>query len=468
MKSTQWTVALVVLVVLVFGITFFANYIGDSGTNNSGPAVAPGNFTQLAFPIRSLPTEGGRYAFILERGHEGYADFWFYNPNDSAVPVGLNRVACRCSSVEVWLMPRSILTERAAEAAGLCAEGQGISGPLAVLTRMAATENAGRTTALESRAEHNTLHHAPVEIAPGAVGWIRLKWKNNLLGRQKLDAQLWFHHASLGPTVVLEAWAYFQEPFTIGTSPREVVLPDVSVDRLEQSPLTEVLYAWSHTRRTLDLRAVSAALGQRQADDAFVVGKPEPASSEEIAQLERTLGATDDDAPIRSAYRIPYTVYSRSPRGKVPFDQGLFMRRIQITLADEDLDKQEVRVQGAIQGDIHIEGPRTKLNIDLGTFSAADGTLDSVRTLTTTVPGLQLEVDPDRMARFVKVALDGPHATADGGRSWTLRVKVEPKKILGRFPRLDDPELQDTAVYVRPVGGKGRALRIPLHGLATP
>jgi len=465
MKTTQWSVALAVLVVLVFGITFFVNYIGDPAGSTDQPKLPPGMETQLAFPIRGLPGPDGKSAYTIERGAEGQADFWFHNPNDKAIPVGLNRVACKCSSVEVWLVEPAVLRARAGEAAGLCGVGtfQGSpGGPLAVLARCAATEHARRTSDLESWADGRQIKDDAVEVPPGAIGWVRMKWKNNLLGPQKLDATLWFHHALLGPTLVLEAWVHFHEPFAL--SMNKVQMPDLQADRL---PDGGAVVAYSFTRPWLDLRARNVPLGRRNPNDGFAVEKPEPLTRAEIASLEQQLAGrgTGDVPPVRSAYRIRYAVNPRTSDGKGLFDQGVFTRRIEVGLADEG-EKQAILVEGSVRGDIRLEGPRELGAIDLSTFEAGHGSRVETRTLTTPA-GLELEIDRTRTAPFLKAELEAPKSTVDGGRSWVLTVKVEPKKVVGRFPRLDDPDYQDTAVYVRPVGGEGRALRIPAHGNAT-
>lgn len=461
MKTSQWSVALAVLVVLVFGITFFVNYIGDPAGTADLPKTPPGMETQLAFPIRGLPVADGKSAYTIERGAEGQADFWFHNANDKPIPVGLNRLACKCSSVEVWIVQEGALRGRVAEAVGLKAEAAHPDAALAALARLAATAGPDRTAGLESAAEAQPIKDTPVEVPPGAVGWVRMKWKNNLLGPQKLDATLWFHHPQLGPTLVLEAWVHFHEPFAL--SMNKVQMPDLQADRL---PDGGAVVAYSFTRPWLDLRARNVPLGRRNPNDGFAVEKPEALTRAEIASLESQIaGRGGDVPPIRSAYRIRYAVNPRTSDGKGLFDQGVFTRRIEVGLADEG-EKQTVLVEGSVRGDIRLEGPRELGAIDLSTFEAGHGSRVETRTLTTPA-GLELEIDRARTAPFLKAELETPKSTVDGGRSWVLNVKVEPKKVVGRFPRLDDPDYQDTAVYVRPVGGEGRALRIPAHGNAT-
>jgi hypothetical protein len=465
MKTSQWAITMAVLVILVFGITFMLNYTGDSGEGGPSPQPLPADMDQLVFPIRASTPEPGRYPFELERGNEGHSDFWFYNPNDKPVPVGLNRVACKCSSVEIWIADKSLLNDRAAEASGLVGETAGLTNPWSSLVRVGATEHYGRTNNLESRAQAHTLQQATYEVPVGAIGWVRLRWKNNQSGAQKLDAQLWYHHADLGPKVSLEAYARFHEAFTLGSGSHEYRLPDTPADRL---PISGSVVVWSQTRSRLNLQTRAVSLGRRNDSDGFVVEPPQQLSPEEVEQLKAKLvGTPDDGTPIRSAYRIRYTVNSRTSDDKGFFEQGLFHRRVEVSLADESVTSQAFIVQGVILGDVNIEGARDQAVIDLGTFNATIGSPTVNRILYTTVPGLDLELDTKRTGDFLTVKLSNPQSTPDGGKKWTLTTQVEPNKIKGRFGTLSDPDYLDSAVYVRPVGGAGRVLRIPVRGTAT-
>src|SRR4051794_35928862 len=104
MKQTQWTIAIVVLAVMVFVVTFAMNYLGsttDSGGGGIKPEPEPGGtlqFTETSFPPQGVALE-------REVHSTGHYDFWFTNPTDKPVTVGLEAKGCTCTSVEAFLMP---------------------------------------------------------------------------------------------------------------------------------------------------------------------------------------------------------------------------------------------------------------------------------------------------------------------------------------------------------------------------
>src|SRR5690348_11442733 len=107
--AAQWIGAVVLLAVMVFGITFALNYLGRPKPPT--PDIN-GQGTELLKPARSLMF--GRTVFPdnekdpgveAELNASGHHDFWFTNDNEEELTVGLKSKGCRCSDIEMQVMP---------------------------------------------------------------------------------------------------------------------------------------------------------------------------------------------------------------------------------------------------------------------------------------------------------------------------------------------------------------------------
>jgi hypothetical protein len=467
-KQTQWAIAGVVLCFMVFSITFFLNYIGEP-PRTQGNDTPVTDTTQLAFPGLTAPV------IQQERGVEGYVDFWFCNPNNKPIPVGLNFVNCQCASIELWTAQDTYWTERtqdagcvfAAETAPILTGVPGLPAVLAGLMAFAVTENPVRMAERESLAQHRALRDTTVEVPAGAAGWLRLKWKPKTEPQQSqpLGAELWYHSAKYGPKRRLGATIRYHDPIRPGS--HDINLSDL---RLEHLPRSESLYIWSYTRPALDLKVVHVPLRDRVGEDTFVVGQPVPATPEEVrAVAAQMIGTPEDGVVFRCVYRIPYTLNAKSADGKVLCEQGGFTRRIEVSLADDPTEKVAFMIHGILRGDLRVEGSTEGMRMDLGEFRQSSGSRTESRVVATALSDLDLEIDRTRTSRHLSAKLEGPRPGADGGRTWILKVWVEKAagNAIGRFPTTDNPDYLDSAVYIRPRNGDGRTLRIPVRGNAT-
>src|SRR5690349_6707949 len=99
MKQTQWTLAVIVLAVMVFVVTFAMNYLGGTNRERPNDLPPPPTGSSLTFVEKRFPpTEG----FALEREihTRSHIDFWFINPGEKPVKVGLEMQTCTCTAVE--------------------------------------------------------------------------------------------------------------------------------------------------------------------------------------------------------------------------------------------------------------------------------------------------------------------------------------------------------------------------------
>src|SRR5262249_37799339 len=111
MKPTQTVLLLLGVVALIFGVTFASMYVGKS--NRATPQVkkqaAGKDLRDLQFEFPTYPygedANDMRWQIVTEYGKRGSHDFWFANPNDEELRVGLARKSCECSDVHVLVAP---------------------------------------------------------------------------------------------------------------------------------------------------------------------------------------------------------------------------------------------------------------------------------------------------------------------------------------------------------------------------
>src|SRR5262245_49188357 len=98
MKAVHWIVALAGVVGVVCLVTFWQMYVGEAqrgnssgpppGQNNANPALTL-EFAATHYP--GPPDKGAEpVEFASEVGGDNHHDFWFVNPHDQEVRVGLN------------------------------------------------------------------------------------------------------------------------------------------------------------------------------------------------------------------------------------------------------------------------------------------------------------------------------------------------------------------------------------------
>ena len=107
MKPIQWVVALVVLVAMVFVITFAMNFLGDSKQPPSPFPDDPGaSANVLKFLTTSYPAQEKNMPIVKYVDMEikndgnrnpGYRDYLFVNPTDEEVKLGRTGKVCTCS-----------------------------------------------------------------------------------------------------------------------------------------------------------------------------------------------------------------------------------------------------------------------------------------------------------------------------------------------------------------------------------
>lgn len=450
MKPTQTVVLLLILVVMVFAVTFASMYVqpvkksgpsADAAKGGGEGAALRLTFASTHYPERDPNYTGENSPVVSEYGSMAHHDFWFENANDEAVRVGLVKKGCTCSDARVFIAPADWSRELAAVAL------QRVGGRFGLLSRMVrlgsipALANPGPLRPLTEGEEGAT-------VPPRGVGFVRLRWEGRATSprAQILSAKLWMQSAASGPAVDLQVGAGLLDPIQLDRTSLSVGLlaPGDSA--------TGVVRCWSATRTDfgLDIRFPGAP---------FVACVKEPLRDEDYRVLREQYKIT-----VVSGYRITVTVRERTEDGKRRSDEGPFKHTITLLPAlsgTRPVEPLAVTLNGNVRGDISVTGAEN--GIHLAPFAVRAGTRYTAR-LTTDRAGLGLTLD--RHPPFIKVRLK-KLATAEAGGKWELQLAIEPNTVSGTFPRTDRKDYRDTAIYLKIEGQEGRRMRIPVSGEAV-
>jgi hypothetical protein len=313
------------------------------------------------------------------------------------------------------------------------------------------------------------LHDAEfVEVPPGAVGWVRMNFKGEKLGKVGLGARLWMDSKEAGKEAVLELRLVFYEPLRIRTSLPFGTLRDQELE----AGVTQYILCWSSTRPSLDLTS-KLAFSRGPKSDPFVLGAPEKLNDSDTAKLAKEINASGEHQDLLGGqvvcgYRIPVTLKAYASDG-TPFDVGPFRRRVLVSSRDSAREPKSVLLSGRVNGIIDLGTDEEGGMIQFRVFPRSLGKRESI-PLTSDVKDLELlEVDHKRTWSALKATIVSPKKGGEGLQVWTLRVEVKPDSVWGLFPRRDEATLEDCAVYlIAHVKGKTpQPVRIAVTGTAT-
>jgi hypothetical protein len=444
MKETQWIVAGVVVIVMVFGITFAVNYMGTSPPPTGGPTDDNVDRSEVTFTETEFPkaTEPPLEQEVRQPGHH---DFWFTNGNDKPVKVGLDSKNCTCSNVQLFLAPAGV-SARPEEA------------------RMKELENSLTPVQL---VEMDPTKEAVAVVPAKGSGWVRLGWsgERNQAGTPiTLRAKLWMNQKN-GLQATLDARVRFLEPL-------QVVLQDARDREIQAGELTEaqlphtlLVTCFSGTRPKFQLKTRVIGLQTVPRAEPVAVGQPVPLTAEECRTLEQHL-VGDRPARVQAGYRVPVVIRGKLEDGTL-VDAGPFRRRIELEVEGLVAEPITVTVAGRIQGDVIVGDQEDGGRVLLGQFDRKRGSRQFVAVRSDRA-GLKLEFDRERTPAFLNANLpDQPSVSAEGRSTWRVEVEVLPNRARGTFPRENDTLYRDSAVYLRVVGSKTQSVRIPVGGTAN-
>ena len=447
MKFKQFAILTVAVVALVSVVTWVGFFQPTKPTGSNSPR--PPSQEVLVFPEKDWPTPAAGEAetppTIQEAHQEGGHNFWFQNDNDFPVQMGLISKNCTCSHVSVALAPDGWAAKQGRVDPGLDIAWQDLKNAAAQVEKLQG-----------------------ILVPAKAGGWVRLGWRDNQPGPKLLTADMWTETSGQGgaPKVTLKANILFVPSINVfhpGES--DPILPPLTGGVVP----TEVQYwCWSSTRSHFTLEHVLPEVPSSQ--DIFITrAKPKELSPQEIKKLEEDVSAELKKygkvlvTPVRSGYSVVVGVRERLPDGR-QHDMGPFHATVELK-SDAQADPVKLTLRGSVPSDVTVVSGSDQLDrIQMGQFSSHEGHEKTV--IVEADPGVQLEVDKDKIPEFMKVELDVPKLKA-GRLTWNLKVAILPNKVNGPFPVADDPMLSDTAIYLKTKSKPPRGIRIPVSGLAS-
>jgi hypothetical protein len=443
---------------MVFGITFALNYLGrPTGTSGPNPIPPPPPARTLRFAKTTYPENEKEPPLESERNEKGHHDFWFLNDNEEELLVGLKSRNCRCSSVEMQVMPPEwkqyfLKLAEAKKQASITDQlrfASEVDDP-----QLRKLEGKGEGVVVETPS--GTFGKVPAE----SFGRIRLRWKREQPGPETLLVKLWTDQAdndsaNLSLRVMILDPLQTRPTWEVGN----VLARDLPTKDIE-------ILCWSGTRTSIKLKADRGSSHQPASSDPFVVGEPIPMTEEQKTKLAQAAGMRR----VLCGYRIPITLRAVSEDGTMPFELGPFRRWVVFTGSEEDgIEPVKTAVTGRVEGEVTVGNPSDIGVISFGVFEGQKGAKRTV-VLQSSVPGLEMKLDPDhKVPDYLKVDKfsDKAEVGPGGSRTWKLQVEVVPGRAHGVFPRDDDPTYRDSAIYLKTLEKTPRTIRVPVSGTAN-
>lgn len=452
----------VAVVALVFVITFAFQYLGGNKVKDPVPIPDKGK-PHLVFENPKIDPEKEKPP-LKEWHTSGHHDFWFTNTTGSSVQLGLQSMSCKCSKAEVCILPEEKWKALPTEDRALQAES-------AELTWTPLVEY--------------VKDRKGVTVPAGAAGWVRLRWKSELLGAENLKAFVWTQIPSgeiSNPPQELQLPVIFVKPVFCMEEGKlqdptkiEKEMDEKSVGQLRLGESGKASFlVLSMTRPDFEVNPEASP------SPCLTIGKAEKLQEKELAEVSKQMGQ-----PVLCAHRVAVTVQEQAADRR-QLDLGLFRYRVSLktTLKTEEAAdaKVDAYVQGEVEGPILVEGgDQGRSRIDVGKFPARyDKVVEIV--LYSSNAGLEMKLDGERTRAtpFFKVQEPVEIKGAKVGKTWQVDLTIEKETVEGRFPdrstKEPRPGYDDCAVYllVRKKAEPGvkneepwRRIRIPIGGEAT-
>jgi hypothetical protein len=464
MKSTvQKFILLGVVVFLIGGLSFVRNWTPTKEKSEEVPLV--GEDTQAETATSQAHPEEARVIFpvmALDKSQEseymvgGNEDFWFQNPNDYDVDVGVEAKSCKCSRIEVLNLTNeqeeTLRKPLPAVAAADCLSGS--AGLLQYLTMV----GAGQLSVYPFMAPGPQWRTIAVGTERGqpvrkkSTAFLRLSWDGRNMAAVRLGIKLWVQHA--GDPKTRGGWTQIEAPVNvvgpIRFTPNELEIHDLDSTSTIASAQ---FYVWSSSRANMTVTAYESTH-----DPAFICSVTPLTGPEFRAAVAKLTPEFPIPPQPVLLYRVDVTVRDQPP--EAPLDWGAFNREIVIKTDKPDIGVNVIPISGRLRGPVTVGvpgavgvPPGAGDKIILKTFPARDGTKETI-PLSSMVPGLKLEVDhyiPD----YLHVDLQD-HDNGD----WQLTVEVPPNRLIGKLP-------DKSAVILKTVGPNPRRIHIPILGKAT-
>ncbi len=478
----KMAVPIALLVAVVFGITFFAQYSpkapdddnadrggGQSAALKTEPPLRFGTSIRMWNPLGNLQDQV--FPGFFEGGETlNSTSYWFENRNPAPVTMQLIKVSCtKCSGGRLAAIPPEV-TDQLVATSLFSGFPQGLVNLLPV-SFIGTSANLAPSRLVWQDYTYRVAPNAEYKI-PAAPGTTRL------FPNQWGIFDLQFQVSGAAPSKTLQADFSLQVEGskTAGIAALSVVFE--GVDAFEVSKKLIDVGDWTETTepRTFNFIVYSSTRGPNRTGpsdrgdlDVPIVdvrtpgnlGDPGPfvtvSPAQRVPEAELPQVTLDISQSLKkmvrveSAYRYAVTVNPKV--GDQRLDIGLLER--EIFLAFKDIKEPKiVRVKGMVRGSIWLDNNRT--DIDLPSYRSRDGTSQTVRLIAeqrdTVVELLKEECTP----RFAEYHLDKLPPASDRGY-YQLRVDIPPGSPTGSW---------NGVILLEIKGPHPQRIRVPIRGVA--
>jgi hypothetical protein len=478
-------IPLVVLVAVVFGITYFSRYTQKDNDNNQNagsvePPLRFGSSMRQWIPFGTLQDQSfpGFYEARADAaGPKNAAAFWFENRNRGSVTMQKTWVSCTaCSGARVAPIPPDV-TRQLLQMTGIQALPQGLVSAMPMGMAVPAAD-LGEQLLPAGAWQQRTFRDEPqatfkVPAAANTDHWSSEQWGilelQFSVGAIKQDVLIakFELQAEGGKTVPAEFRIAYEGVEAFDLSTKEIGLGDIT-EKAEPRKFEVLLY--SSTRGPNgsgpgDLAAplVSVELPGGATGDPgqFVtVGTPVRVPETEILEVMKAISEQQKKlVRVESAYRM--TVTFNPQVGGKRIDLGPFERVVSITVPNTTLTK-TIPVKGLVQGGVFLAENRKDIVLS---DSYRDGTVDSFRLITKQPDAEVVLVKSECEPSFLREQYKGKdnvtleRLTPDPDRGYyRLKITVPPESKSGPWSGvvvldLKGPNPQRMRIVVRGKGG---------------
>jgi hypothetical protein len=436
---------LIVLVGIVFGIAYVTQY---ANKGKSGKIDEPIDDNQPRAKVDPLRFNGLQAVWDpddpvaiadVEIGKEAHYDFWFHNPNDVPVTIGLKKKSCTCAGIQIGRFTDANWSQ--------WQKSKGTSGGWTLVRDWSKLIQSVAWEALligesEKRSVAPQGPHRRREI-------LRVRWEAKQ--REEPVVQLTFEIAhEIGKQVVISEFSarYTVVPvLTIG--PQQVELGDIP----QGDKRSMECFAFSTTRDEFNIELKMGPDAADAANPCFELTNPVKLSRDELVVLPKTLGSQYERLRPKSGYKFTVTVWE--VRGDRQLDLGPLSRRLDVSVAGVG-NALSVPVHGIVRGEVEVLGADSRGRISLGSFKADREMTQSV-TLMTRNKDYDLKIESITNSA-IKASLT-VEPEIEGKKRWRLTVTIPAYGLVG-------PIENTTAVVLSTRGSGSRLLRVPISGNA--
>lgn len=433
-------ITVTILVLMVAGITFVTQVLS---VKKEADATKPPDTP----PERGLvlPKTQSETIYSEMAPTSGFCDYYWVNPMNNSLDVGLEMKSCKCTGVEIRnLNPLERETYLRSTPAGAVAQTFGAA-PLSLgcLTTGAALRNQLQPILGPSGDWVSLMDKDPkLTVPPEGTGLLRLRYEGKTEGPQRLKAVIWSEPVG---RFLSRTYTPVELPM-LYVKPLIVQPPDADIKELSSGGHRSIGFiCFSATRMDYSLKA------RPEHDDPCVEAKCEPITPEEAAKY---LEESGDKIPLLGCYLVKVTVHEN--RNGRQLDFGPFRRRI-ILSSDAIADQAVLVVKGSVASDLRVVGEKHN-QVSLETFDADKGVEKAV-PIESDRPGLKLQLET-HAPEVLQVDLGKPEPTPSGGQQWKLVVKVPANRLHGLLP-------VDSEIVLKTQDTPPRRFRIPVVGHAV-